>query len=87
MDLGIDQFDSIWKFLNSDSQFNWKWIAGKVGFTFRDIIKIEGSYDNPSEGFLKEWCSKGATTQQLLELLAGKRVEIIQELAENYIIP
>ena len=87
MDLGIEQFNSIWKFLKSDSQFNWKWIAGEVGFTLRDVIKTEASYDDPSEGFLKEWATKGATTSQLLELLQGKRVDIIQELAKSYIIP
>ena len=86
-ELNIIDFNLIWKLLNSDSQFNWEWFAGKVGLKQIDVSLIKGSSGNPSERFLTEWSSKGATTSRLLALLAGKRVDIIQELAKSYIIP
>jgi len=86
-ELNVKHFDLIWTLLNSDSQFNWRWLAGEVGLNQMDVQMIEGKSGNPSERFLKDWCAKGATTSQLLSLLAGKRVDIIQELAKSYIIP
>ena len=86
-DLRIDDFELIWTFLNSDSQFNWKWLAGKAGWSLRDVKMIQGKSGNPSERFLEEWAERGATTEQLLKLLAGNRVDIIEELAKSYIIP
>ena len=85
--LKINDFDLIWTYLNLDSQFNWRWLAGKVGFEQREVNMIQGKSGNPSERFQKEWAAKGATTSQLLSLLAGKRVDIIEELAKSYIIP
>ena len=85
--LKINDFKLIWKFLNSDSQFNWEWLASEVGWTLKDVKLIKGGSGNPSERFLEEWSDRGATTSQLLSLLAGKRVDIIQELAKSYIIP
>jgi hypothetical protein len=86
-DLRIEQFDMIWKFLNLDSQYDWRWLAGRVGLTQKDLKIIEGGFVLPSQGFLQGWSQKGATTKQLLELLAGYRVDIIVELAKTYIIP
>ena len=83
----MKDLEVIWRFLNSESQFNWKWLSGEVGWTLKDVKMIQGGSGNPSERFLEEWCERGATTSQLLELLAGKRVDIIQELAKSYIIP
>ena len=83
----MHEFKLIWTFLNLESYFNWQWLAGEVGFEQWHVRMIQGDSGNPSERFLTEWSSKGATTQQLLALLAGKRVDIIQELAKSYIIP
>ena len=83
----MHEFKLIWTFLNLDSQFNWEWLAGEVGLNLKDVKMIQGDSGNPSKRFLTDWCAKGATTSQLLTLLAGKRVDIIQELAKSYIIP
>ena len=83
----MDELKLIWTFLNLNSQFNWEWLAGRVGWSLKDVKMIQGDSGNPSERFLEEWCAKGATTSQLFSLLAGKRVDIIQELPKSYIIP
>ena len=87
LDLWVREFELIWLFLNLDSQFNWEWIAGKIGLNQLDVKMIQGSSIHPSQLFLSQWSERGATTSQLLTLLAGKRVDIIEELAKSYIIP
>ena len=86
-DLEIKDFDMIWTYLNLDTQFNWKWLAGEIGWTLNDVKMIQGKSGNHAERFLEEWSEKGGTTKQLLSLLTGKRVDITQELAKTYVIP
>jgi len=82
----VKEFDIICTLLNLDMGYNWRWLAGEVFFTRSEMKSIESSA-NHSKRFMDDWCAKGATTSQLFSLLAGKRVDIIQELAKSYIIP
>ena len=86
-DLNVKEFDTICTLLNLEMIYDWRWLAGEVKFTRSEMKSIESSTGNHSKLFMDNWCGKGATTSQLLTLLAGKRVDIIQELAKSYIIP
>ena len=48
-ELKINDFKLIWTFLNLSSQFNWEWLAGRVGWSLKDVKMIQGDSGNPSE--------------------------------------